>query len=103
MGILLLPPTLDVQSASVGANNSKFQEESTVQLQTTFTLQDTADVPPQMPLVNLEQTNRHKQPTQESVAEQAETAHTRETTRNGYLSVHSIPRRNPSTQWDPQC
>ena len=31
IGILLLPPTLDVQSVSVHANNSKFPKESTVQ------------------------------------------------------------------------
>ena len=36
-------PTLDVQSASVHTNSSKFPEESTEQHQTTFTLQDTAD------------------------------------------------------------
>ena len=52
--ILLPSPTLDVQSASVHATNSKFPEESTIQHQTTFTLQDTADAPPQMPLDNPE-------------------------------------------------
>ena len=34
--------------------NSKFPEESTIQHQTMFTLQDTADIPPQMPLDNTE-------------------------------------------------
>ena len=53
-GILLASPTLDVQSASVHATNSKFPEESTIQHQTTFTLQDTADAPTQMPLDNPE-------------------------------------------------
>ena len=53
-GILLPTPTLDVQSASVRANNSKFPEESTIQHQTTFSLQDTANAPPQMPLDNPE-------------------------------------------------
>ena len=53
-GILLPTPTLDVQSASVHANNSKFPEESTIQHRTTFTLQDTADAPPQMLLDNPE-------------------------------------------------
>ena len=48
--ILLPSPTLDVQSASVHANYSKFPEESTIQHRTKFTLQDTADTPPQMPL-----------------------------------------------------
>ena len=52
--ILLPSPTLDIQSASVHATNSKFPEESTTQHQTTFTLQDTADAPPQMPLDNPE-------------------------------------------------
>ena len=51
-GILLPSPTLDIQSASVCANNSKFPEESTIQHQTMFTLQDTADAPPQMLLDN---------------------------------------------------
>ena len=46
--------TLDVQSASVHATNSKFPEESTIQHQTTFTLQDTAAALPQMPLDNPE-------------------------------------------------
>ena len=51
-GILLPSPTCDVQSASVHVTNSKFPEGSTIQHQTTFTLQDTADAPPQMPLDN---------------------------------------------------
>ena len=52
--ILLPSPSLDVQSASVHATNSKFPEESTIQHQTSFTLQDTAIVLPQMPLENPE-------------------------------------------------
>ena len=52
--ILLPSPTLDVQSASVCAINSKFPEEFTIQHKTTFTLQDTANAPPQMPLDNPE-------------------------------------------------
>ena len=56
-GILLPTPTLDVQSASVHANSSKFPEESTVQHRTMFTLQDTANAPPQMPLNNPEFTS----------------------------------------------
>ena len=53
--ILLPSPTLDVQSASVCATNSKFPEESTIQHQTTFTHQDTAiATPPQMLLDNPE-------------------------------------------------
>ena len=56
-GILLPSPTLDIQSASVHANNSQFPEESTIKHQTTFTLQDTADAPPQMPLDNPEFTS----------------------------------------------
>ena len=48
----LLPPLM--YSASVHANNSKFPEESTIQYRTTFTLQDTANAPPQMPLDNPE-------------------------------------------------
>ena len=43
--ILLPSPTLDVQSASVHATNSKFPEESTIQHWTTFTIQDTANTP----------------------------------------------------------
>ena len=55
MRFFLLPsPTLDVLSASVHATNSKFPEESTIQHQTTFTLQDTANTPPQMLLDNPE-------------------------------------------------
>ena len=56
--ILLPSPTLDVQSASVCATNSRFPEESTIQHQTMFTLQDTADAPSQMPLDNPECTTR---------------------------------------------
>ena len=52
--IILPSPTLDIQSASVCATNSKFPEESTIQHQTTFTLQDTANAPPQMLLDNPE-------------------------------------------------
>ena len=52
--IPLPSPTLDVQSASVHATNSKFPEESTILHQTMFTLQDTSDAPPQMPLDNPE-------------------------------------------------
>ena len=56
-GILLPSPTLDIQSASVHANNSKFLEESTIQHGTMFTPQDTANAPPQMPLNNPECTS----------------------------------------------
>ena len=52
--ILLPSPTLDIQSASVCTTKSKFPEESTIQHQTMFTLQDTANAPPQMPLDNPE-------------------------------------------------
>ena len=52
--ILLPSPTLDMQSASVHATNSKFPEESTIQHRTMFTLQDTANAPPQMSLDNPE-------------------------------------------------
>ena len=52
--ILLPSPTLNVQSASVCAINSKFPEESTIQHRTTFTPQDTANAPPQMLLDNPE-------------------------------------------------
>ena len=51
---LLPTPTLDVQSASVCATSSKFPEESTIQHQMLFTLQDTADAPSQMSLDNPE-------------------------------------------------
>ena len=51
-GILLLPPTLDIQSATVHAYYSQFPEESTVQHLTMATLQDTANTPPQMLLDN---------------------------------------------------
>ena len=46
--------TLDVQSTSVCATNSKFPEESTIQHLNMFTLQDTANTPPQMPPDNPE-------------------------------------------------
>ena len=52
--ILLPTPTLDIQSASIYATSSKFSKESTIQNQMSFTLQDTADTPPQMPLDNPE-------------------------------------------------
>ena len=98
-GILLPIPTLDVQSASVCANSSKFPEESTVQHQTTFTLQDTADAFPQMLLDNPEFTSKTG-----SMLEKA--------LQNG-LNMH-IPKeslemvthqttacRCPNIQWDP--
>ena len=53
-GFLPLPPTLDVQSASVHANNSNSQK-NTLQLPNPHTLQDTVDVPPQKLLVYPEQ------------------------------------------------
>ena len=52
--IFLPTTTLDIQSASVHATSSKFPEESTIQHQTLFTLQDTASAPLQMPLDNPE-------------------------------------------------
>ena len=68
-----------------------------------FTLQDTADAPPQMPLDNPEFTTEHEQPTQECVAEWAKTTHTQEVTQNGYSSIFSTLCRHPCIQWDPQC
>ena len=52
--ILLPTPTLDIQSASVHATNSKFPEEITIPHQMSFTPQDTVNVPPQMLLDNPE-------------------------------------------------
>ena len=91
-----------IQSASVCTNSSQFPEESTVQPQTTFTLQDTANAPPQMLLDNPEHTIKHEQPTQEGISEQVETACTQEVTQKGYSSVFSTQCRSPRTQRDPQ-
>ena len=98
-GILLPPPTHDIQSASVHANSSKFPEESTVQHWTTFTLQDTADAPPQMPLDNPEFTSNTS-----SLLEKAS-----QNGLNMYIHEKSLemvtcqatPCRCPNTQWDP--
>ena len=98
-GILLPTPTLDVQTATVCANSNKFPEESTVQHQTTFTLQDTADAPPQMLLDNPEFTSNIS-----SLLKKA--------SQNG-LNTHipekllkvvthqATPCRCPITPWDP--
>ena len=85
--ILLPTPTLNVQSASVCATSSKFPEESTIQHQMSFTPQDTANAPPQMPLDNPEFTaymssllKKESQPKQ---------THTREVTQSDYSTGNS--------------
>ena len=98
-GILPPSPILDVQSASECANSSKFPEESTVKHRTMFTLQDTADAPPQMLLENPELTSNTC-----SLLEKA--------LQNG-INMHiskkllkmvtrqPTPCGCPNTQWDP--
>ena len=98
-GILLPSPTLDLQSASVHANNSKFPEESTIQHWTMFTLQGPADAPPQMVLDNpefilsmsslLEKAlqNRHNTHALEKLLDM--------------VTPQATPCRCPNTQWDP--
>ena len=50
----LLPPLMYRAPQYVLPKANIFPEESTIQHQTTFTLQDTANAPPQMPLDNPE-------------------------------------------------
>ena len=97
--ILLPSPTLDVQSASVCATNSKFPEESTVQHQTMFTLQDTADAPPQMLLDNPECTTCVSS-LLEKVSQNDLNRHVLK--KSPKVVTHQVtPYGSPKIQWDP--
>ena len=97
--ILLPSPTLDVQSASVCATNSKFPEESTIQHQTTFTLQDTADEPPQMPLANPEFTTCTSSLLEKALQNGLNTHILKKSLK---VVTHQVtPYGSPKIQWDP--
>ena len=98
-GILLPTATLDVQSASACVNSSKFPEESTVQHQTMFTLQDTADAPPQMPLDNPEFTFNTSS-LLEKVSQNRLNMHILEKSLK-MVTHHPTPCGCPNIQWDP--
>ena len=97
--ILLPSPTLDVQSASVCATKGKFPEESTIQHPSTFTLQDTANAPPQMPLDNPEFT-AYLSSLLEKALQNGLNVHILE---KSHIAVtHQVtPYENPKIQWDP--
>ena len=97
--ILLPSPTLDVQSASVCATNSKFPEESTIQHQTMFTLQDTADTPPQMLLDNPEFT-AYASSLLKKVLQNGLNRHALK--KSLKVVTHQVtPHGSPKIQWDP--
>ena len=99
--ILLPSPTLNIQSASVHATNSKFPEESTIQHWTMFTLQDTADAPPQMLLDNPEFTAYTSSLLKKALQNSLNT-HVLE---KSHIAVtHKVPPYgSPKIQWDPLC
>ena len=95
--LLTLPPTLNVQSALVHANNSKFPKESTSTPKSTYS-SGHSRWPPQMPLVYSEQTVQPWEPTQVSITKEAETVHNQETTRSSSSSGTLLNQcRNPCT------
>ena len=98
-GILLPSPTLDVQSASVCANNSKFLEESTIQHRTTFTLQDTANALPQMLLDNPEFTSSMSS-LLKKVLQNSPNTHVLEKSLK-MVTHQETPYGCPKVQWDP--
>ena len=94
-GILLASPTLEVKSTSVCTNNGKFPEESTIQHQTMFTLQDTANTHPQMPLDNPEFTLSMSS-LLKKVSQNGPNTHVLE------KSLKTVtPYGCPNTPWDP--
>ena len=98
-GILLPSLTLDIQSASVCAANSKFPEESTIQHQTRFTHQDTANAPPQMPLNNPEFT-AYASSLLEKASQNGLNTHILE--KSLVVVTHQVtPYGSPKIQWDP--
>ena len=98
-GILLPSPTLDIQSASVCATNSKFPEESTIQHQTVFTLQDTAGTPPKMLLDNPEFTTCMSSLLKKALQNGLNT-HIHEKSLE-VVSHQVTPYGSPKIQWDP--
>ena len=100
-GILLPSPTLDIQSASVCATNSKFLEESTIQHLTTFALQDTANTPLQMQLDNPEFT-AYASSLLKKALQNGLNMHI---LKKSLIAVtHQVsPYENPKIQWDPLC
>ena len=97
--ILQPSPTLDVQSASVHATNSKFPEESTIQHQTMFTPQDTASAPPQMPLDNPKFT-AYASSLLEKASQNGLNAHILEKSLK-VVTHQETPYGSPRIQWDP--
>ena len=81
------------------ANSSKFPEESTVQLQTTFTLQDTANAPPQMPLDNHEFT-MNTSSLLKKASQNGPKLHALEKSLK-MVTHQATPCGCPNTQWDP--
>ena len=100
-GILLPSSTLDIQSASVCANSSKFPEESTIQHQTMFTLQDTADTPPQMLLYKPEFT-LSMSTLLEKASQNGLNTHVLEKSLK-MVTRQATPCGCPNPQWDPPC
>ena len=99
--ILLPSPTLDIQSASVCATNSKFPGESTTQHWTMFTLQDTADAPPQMLLDNAESTT-YMSSLLKKVSQNGLNMHILK--KSLIVVTHQVtPYGSPKIQWDPLC
>ena len=90
LGFLYLLPPLTYRVPLVCANNSKFQEESTIQHRTTFTLQDTANAPPQMPLDNPEFTSSMSSLLEKASQNGLYTHIPQEVTQNGYSSGNSL-------------
>ena len=98
-GILLPSPTFDIQSASVHAKNSKFPEESTIQHWTMFTLQDTANAPPQMLLDNPEFTSSMSS-LLEKASQNRQNTHAIEKSLE-MVTCQANPYGCPKIQWDP--
>ena len=97
--ILLPSPTFDVQSASVHANNNKFQGEFTIQHQTTFTLKDTANASAQILLDNPEFTSSMSNLLKKALQNRLNT-HTFQ--KSPKMVTHqATPCWCPNTQWDP--
>ena len=97
--ILQPSPTLDIQSASVHAINSKFPEESTIQHWTMFTPQDTADAPPQMLLDNPEFTT-YVSSLLEKALQNSLNAHILKKSLE-VVTHQETPYGSPRIHWDP--
>ena len=100
-GLQPLPPTCDIQTASIHAN-SKFPEETTVPLtnpanSSGHNWHTSTHATCQSRTCNCNMSNLLKKASPKEV----DMAHTWEVTWNGYSSVYSTPSRNPGTQRDP--